>query len=98
MSRSSEPHHPSQGEREGVVVVEVLRVVDEQLHVGREGAPRLLAHVLARTPLAVDLGERDRVLHVGVVLGLRLVDRVPQPGGRLDGADLLEHALHQPGW
>jgi hypothetical protein len=32
---------------EGVVVVEVLGVVDEQLHVGSEGAPRLLADVLS---------------------------------------------------
>jgi hypothetical protein len=43
----SRSHHPGQGKPEGVVVVEVLGVVDEQLHVGSEGAPRLLADVLS---------------------------------------------------
>ena len=59
LTHRSRSHHPGQGKPEGVVVVEVLGVVDEQLHVGSEGAPRLLADVLSsliRVGLGLGLG------------------------------------------
>lgn len=62
--------HASQGKPEGVVVVEVLGVVDEQLHVGCEGLPRLLADVLSSL-VRVGLRFRARV-RVGVSVRVRV--------------------------
>ena len=52
--------HASQGKPEGVVVVEVLGVVDEQLNVGREEAPRRRPDVLA---CKLTCTRRCRTLH-----------------------------------